>query len=148
MNPTLSRSAGTRRAKWAIGCSNPVSAVACGIGIPIRKASWSGTCRGALKEGRGVVQWTEHGQLIDRFEGTYRDGRREGAGRYSWNATTWFEGNYSNDIPDGQGTVSLDGATLSGVWHKGCLASEDKVVAIGVPRASCESRPQETANLK
>ena len=115
---------------------------------PQDKASWSGSCRGALKEGRGTVQWTEHGQSVDRFEGTYRNGRREGVGRYSWNATSWFEGNYSNDIPDGPGTVSLDGVTLSGVWHKGCLATDDKVVAIGVPRASCEARPQETANLK
>lgn len=115
---------------------------------PQDKASWNGSCRGALKEGKGVVQWSEHGQPIDRFEGTYRNGRREGTGRYSWNATAWFEGNYSNDIPDGQGTVSLDGVTLSGVWHKGCLAVDDKVVAIGVPRASCEPSLRETADLK
>lgn len=36
------------------------------------KASWSGTCPKGQKEGRGVLQWYEHGHPIDRFEGTYR----------------------------------------------------------------------------
>jgi len=112
------------------------------------KASWTGSCRGVLKEGAGVVQWTEHGQLIDRFEGTYRNGRREGAGRYSWTPTDWFEGTYANDVPNGPGTVSLGGVTLSGNWRHGCLAMDDKIVAIGVPRASCEDIPRETADLK
>ena len=44
------------------------------------KAVWSGACSGGKKDGRGVVQWTEHGQPIDRFEGAYRDGKREGFG--------------------------------------------------------------------
>lgn len=112
------------------------------------KASWSGSCRGALKEGTGVVQWTEHGEPIDRFEGTYRNGRREGAGRYSWTPTDWFEGTYANDVPHGPGTVSLGGVTLSGTWRNGCLAVDDKVVAVGVSRASCEDKPRETADLK
>lgn len=112
------------------------------------KASWTGSCRGALKEGTGVVQWTEHGELIDRFEGTYRNGRREGAGRYSWTPTDWFEGTYANDVPNGPGTVSLGGVTLSGTWRNGCLAVDDKVVAVGVSRLSCEGTPRETANLK
>lgn len=116
---------------------------------PQDKVTWSGSCRGALKEGHGVAQWTEHGQAIDRFEGTYRNGRREGAGRYSWNATDKFEGIYSNDLPHGRGTVSLAGVTLSGEWRNGCLAVEGKVVAIGVSRASCEGRvDQEQAEVR
>ena len=80
---------------------------------PQDKASWSGTCVGALKEGPGVLQWTEHGQPIDRFVGTYRGGRRQGPGRYDWNATDYFVGNYANDLPNGFGIVSLAGTTLS-----------------------------------
>lgn len=109
------------------------------------KATWSGACRSSLKEGEGVVQWTEHGQPIDRFEGTYRNGRREGAGRYVWNATDRFEGTYTNDLPNGFGTVALAGTTLSGEWRNGCLQVDDKVVAIGVSRASCQSEPEYTA---
>src|SRR5689334_20623358 len=45
---------------------------------PKDRAVWSGTCTGGKKEGRGAVQWYEHGQRIDRFEGTYRNGKREG----------------------------------------------------------------------
>lgn len=114
------------------------------------KANWSGSCRASLKEGTGVSQWTEHGQPVDRFEGTYRNGRREGSGRYSWNANDRFEGNYANDLPNGHGTVTLAGTTLSGEWRNGCLSVGDKVVAIGVSRASCETTPQygaETATL-
>ena len=117
---------------------------------PQDKASWSGACRASLKEGRGTAQWTEHGLPIDRFEGTYRNGRREGPGYYSWNATDHFEGTYTNDLPNGFGTVTLAGTTLSGEWRNGCLRVGDKVVAIGVSRASCEPEPEysaETAQL-
>ncbi len=101
------------------------------------RAVWNGSCRHGLKEGQGVVQWTEHGQLIDRFEGTYRDGRREGFGRYQWNATDHFDGNYANDVPHGLGTAQLAGETFAGQWQNGCLKIGDRVVAIGVPRQSC-----------
>src|SRR5262249_51022521 len=63
------------------------------------RAVWSGACRAGLKEGRGVVQWFEHGQPIDRFEGTYRQGKREGFGHYDWNENDTFEGHYSADRP-------------------------------------------------
>ena len=108
------------------------------------KASWSGSCRASLKEGKGVSQWTEHGQPIDRFEGTYRNGRREGVGSYAWNATDRFEGSYANDVPNGYGTVTLAGTTMSGEWRNGCLTMGDKVVAIGVSRASCEQAPDQS----
>jgi hypothetical protein len=111
---------------------------------PDDKVTWSGACHGSLKHGKGVVQWTEHGQPIDRFEGTYRFGRREGFGRYVWNKDHRFEGNFADNVPDGQGTVRLAGETLTGRWHNGCLTVDGRVVAIGVPRTSCmagEDRP-------
>lgn len=118
------------------------------------KVSWSGSCRASLKEGKGISQWTEHGLPIDRFEGTYRNGRREGLGRYSWSTTDRFEGTYANGVPHGYGSVTLAGTTLSGEWRNGCLTVGDKVVAIGVSRASCGQSPEhtpeytaETANL-
>ncbi len=114
------------------------------------RANWTGSCRASLKEGSGISEWTEHGQPADRFEGAYRNGRREGAGRYSWNANDRFVGNYVNDLPNGYGTVTLAGTTLSGEWRNGCLSVGGKVVAIGVPLAHCEDTPQygaETATL-
>lgn len=115
---------------------------------PDDKVTWSGACRDGLKHGSGVVQWTEHGQAIDRFEGTYRFGRREGFGRYVWNATHRYEGNYADNVPDGHGTAQLAGETLAGQWHNGCLTVAGRVVAIGVPRVSCmagEDRPVRSA---
>jgi hypothetical protein len=104
---------------------------------PRDHASWSGSCPRGLKDGHGVVQWSEHGQAIDRFEGTYRMGKREGFGRYRWNETDRYEGHYANDVPDGFGTAVLAGQTFAGEWKNGCLAKGEKVVAIGVPRTSC-----------
>jgi hypothetical protein len=114
------------------------------------KAAWTGACRSGLKEGQGVVQWTEHGQPIDRFEGTYRNGRREGSGRYLWNESTRFDGLYVGDLPNGFGTVVVNGTALSGQWRNGCLTVGDRSVAIGVSLASCAPEPEyttETAKL-
>ena len=114
------------------------------------KVTWTGTCRSALKEGNGVLQWTEHGQPIDRFEGIYRNGRRDGAGHYAWNQSDRFDGTYANDLPNGFGTVTVNGTTMSGEWRNGCLKVGDKTVAIGVSLTSCGLHPEyvtETAEL-
>ena len=107
---------------------------------PSDSATWSGACAAGVKSGPGVVQWYEHGQPIDRFEGTFVAGRREGYGRYVWNESDWFVGFYTDDLADGPGTAVIAGEAFSGVWHRGCFMSNDKVVAINVNRASCERR--------
>jgi len=104
---------------------------------PKDRAVWSGTCRGGKKGGRGVVQWFEHGQPIDRFEGTYRNNKREGFGHYSWTAETSYEGYYSNDVPNGPGTAKVLGESFVGDWRNGCFVKGARVVAIGVERSSC-----------
>jgi hypothetical protein len=115
---------------------------------PHDKASWSGSCRQGQKEGPGVVQWFEHGQPIDRFEGTYRANRREGFGRYVWNASDRFEGHYANGVPQGFGTAHIAGEVFSGEWRNGCLRKGPRVVAIGVPRASCGGIPSVSVDPK
>ena len=105
---------------------------------PEDTATWSGACRGGAKVGYGAVQWFEHGRPIDRFEGTYIEGRRHGAGRYWWNETDWFVGFYVSDVPHGLGTASIAGEVFTGQWHRGCFKQGGRVVAIGVPRKSCE----------
>jgi hypothetical protein len=104
---------------------------------PQDRAIWSGSCPGGKKDGRGTVQWFEHGQRIDRFEGTYRGGKREGFGRYVWNEENSFEGQYLNDVPSGLGTAILLGETFAGDWKNGCLRKGSRVVAIGVERKTC-----------
>ena len=103
------------------------------------RAAWTGGCPRGSKDGHGVVQWFEHGQAIDRFEGTYHAGKREGFGRYQWTATDRYEGHYTNDVPDGFGTAVLQGQTFAGKWKNGCFSNGDHTVAIGVPRSSCNA---------
>jgi hypothetical protein len=98
---------------------------------------WRGACHGKLPTGKGEAQWFEHGRPIDRFIGTYLNGKREGQGQYVWNDTVRFDGVYASDLPQGYGVVQIEGAAVAGDWNKGCLRADGKVVAIGVPRASC-----------
>ncbi|CAN5364646.1 hypothetical protein BH10PSE6_BH10PSE6_25020 [soil metagenome] len=104
---------------------------------PQDRAVWSGGCPSGKKDGRGTVQWFEHGQRIDRFEGTYRGGKREGFGRYVWNEENSFEGQYLNNVPNGFGTATLAGEAFAGDWKNGCFSKDGRVVAIGVERSSC-----------
>jgi len=104
---------------------------------PHDRALWNGTCPGGSKEGRGVVQWYEHGQVIDHFEGTFRNGKREGFGRYVWTPEASYEGQYANGVPSGFGTATLLGESFSGIWQNGCFNKGSRVVAIGVERSSC-----------
>lgn len=104
---------------------------------PEDAATWSGACLSGRKEGRGVAQWYEHGRPIDRFEGIFRRGKREGFGRYDWPAAQRYQGSYEADLPNGQGTVIIDGASFAGIWRRGCLAHGDKRIAIGVLLSTC-----------
>jgi hypothetical protein len=100
-------------------------------------ATWTGACNAGLLVGRGVLQWFEHGLPIDRFEGIFVAGKRQGPGRYRWNSDDWFIGYYEDDLPNGPGTASVGGKTFSGRWRAGCLTQSASTVAIGVPRNSC-----------
>ncbi|WP_170920817.1 hypothetical protein [Enhydrobacter aerosaccus] len=106
---------------------------------PGDKAVWSGACIHGQLEGYGVLQWYEHGQPIDRFEGTYLHNRREGFGRYRWNDHDRYEGLYAADVSQGTGTAVIDGETFRGNWQRGCFVKDGRVVAIGTPRSSCDA---------
>lgn len=109
---------------------------------PEDRITWTGACRAGNKMGRGVLQWYEHGRPIDRFEGTFVSGHRQGRGRYVWNETDWYEGVYENDLPHGPGTAHIAGEIFAGQWKRGCFTQGARVLAIGVPRTLCE-QPQE-----
>jgi hypothetical protein len=108
---------------------------------PEDTATWSGACRSGRREGRGVVQWFEHGRPIDRFEGIFRRSKREGYGRYDWPTGERFHGTYVDDFPNGQGTAIIDGESFAGIWRRGCLMHGGKRIAIGVPLVACDGRP-------
>lgn len=108
--------------------------------LPEDVATWSGVCRSGRMEGRGVVQWYEHGRPIDLFDGVFRRGKRDGFGRYDWPAGQRYQGMYVAGLPDGQGSVTIEGVSFAGIWRRGCLKHGDKRIAIGVPLHTCGSR--------
>lgn len=65
--------------------------------------------------GKGVASFQRyrHSRPIDRFEGVYRLGNRERAGRCGWRTGRWYRGAYH--------------------WRRDCLRYNEKCVAIGVP---------------
>jgi hypothetical protein len=108
---------------------------------PEDTATWTGACTDGRKDGHGVVQWYEHGRPIDRFEGVYRHGKRQGFGRYAWPTGERFEGTYADDLPNGPGAMTIDGETFAGDWRGGCLAEAGRRIAVGVPLRACGGGP-------
>jgi len=133
---------------WDAPCNNGDWLFAPGVGcrmwdwhpFPSDSVTWTGQCAKNQKVGWGVVQWFEHGRPIDRFEGSFVAGKRQGAGRYTWNDDDWYVGRYDDDVPNGLGTARIAGETFTGQWQAGCFRHGDKTVAIGVPRSSCDAR--------
>ena len=110
---------------------------------------WKGACHAGLPTGRGEAQWFEHGRPIDRFTGTYRDGKREGEGHYAGTRTSASTASMPTTCRIG--VAQIEGETLAGDWNKGCLSAGGKVAAIGVPRTSCgteNARPPKVAGVK
>jgi hypothetical protein len=99
--------------------------------------TWSGLCRAGSREGQGTLQWLEHGRPIDRFEGSYSHNERTGFGRYRWTELDAYEGNYVAGRPHGSGTAYISGKPYTGVWNRGCLKVDDKVIAIGTSIGAC-----------
>jgi hypothetical protein len=104
---------------------------------PEDTVTWSGVCRAGLREGEGTLQWLEHGRPIDRFEGSYSRNERAGFGRYRWTDLDAYEGHYVAGLPQGAGTVYISGTPSKGVWNRGCLRVDDKVIAIGTSIGAC-----------
>jgi len=71
----------------------------------------------ARQQGGTERQWYEYRQAIDHFEGTLRDGKREGFGRDGWTPEVSYERQYANDVPNGFGTATLRGESFSGIWQ-------------------------------
>lgn len=104
---------------------------------PEDAVTWTGACLSSRLEGRGTVQWYEHGRPIDRFEGVFRHGKRENFGRYDWPAGQSYQGIYVGDLPDGEGVATIGGVSYQGIWRRGCLTHGDRRIAVGVPLSAC-----------
>ena len=79
---------------------------------PKDRGVWSGICPGGKKEGRGVVQWFEHGQAIDRFEGTYPQQQARRLRPLQLDGRDQLRRRLPNDVPNGFGTAKAAGREL------------------------------------
>jgi hypothetical protein len=64
---------------------------------PHESAHWAGPCKDGFAEGKGTLQWTENGQLGDRYDGEYQHGKRNGHGVITDSEGHRIEGNWLND---------------------------------------------------
>ena len=114
--------------------------------------------------GQGEWRWTAEGRnMVQRFGGSFRDGRNDGPGFYEfgdgerytgdfragafhgegaivWSDGTRFEGQWRDDLPDGPGVYTSPDATVRGVWRAGCLFDGGTLLlAVARDRAECET---------
>jgi len=55
-----------------------------------------------------------------KYKGTYKAGKKEGRGNFTWDNGTKYAGEWQNDMMKGFGTLSLpDGARYDGYWRNG-----------------------------
>lgn len=110
---------------------------------PQERVRWSGGCRDGFASGPGVTEWIEHGLVTertegvrvaghlqgkgvqtlangDRFEGAWKDDRKEGHGSYVAADGRTYVGDFKQDQFDGQGVMTDGrGARYEGAWKAG-----------------------------
>lgn len=115
-------------------------------------ARWSGACRNGLAEGMGTLQWLRGGQPAgtfvgelkrglanghgestspdggDRYEGDFRENKREGRGILFKADGSRYEGEFKNDQPEGHGVSYLPGGATIEAEFKDGLANGFGVV--------------------
>lgn len=86
--------------------------------------SWSGACKNGLAQGHGVLMWGKD----SRFEGNFRDGKRNGYGTETQDPPgIRFEGEWRDGRPNGHGVLTypsdphLGEIRFEGEWHDGCF---------------------------
>ena len=55
----------------------------------------------------------------NRYEGKYKNNRREGFGVYYFDENNYFEGKWINNLPHGEGKIVKDGKTTEGLFRFG-----------------------------
>ena len=125
---------------------------------PNETASWSGACVNGLAQGPGSLQWLNNNKPYEKDEGEWNEGRQSGQGTQNWSSGRYdgelvngepqgrgvltlpnsrYEGEFRNGKPNGSGTVTNLLGIFSGNWKEGCLESDKRKIAFGVPSSDC-----------
>ena len=78
---------------------------------PHETVHWAGPCKDGFAEGKGTLQWTENGQLGDRYDGEYQHGKRNGHGVVTESNGHRTEGNWLDDELLQPGANQIDFST-------------------------------------
>ena len=102
--------------------------------------TYEGACKAGVSEGPGTTTWrsTVNGAWLEQTETeTSRKGQlnRKGESR-SANVDVCI-GNFVDDRPDGQGTLTTNGRTIVGLWNDSCFDDKASESAIGRSMESC-----------
>ena len=74
--------------------------------------------KNGLKEGRGILLYDKNDEKKrKRYEGDYKNDKREGKGIMYWNDGARYEGDFKNDKREGKGIMYYnDGEKENGSW--------------------------------
>ena len=85
---------------------------------PGETVEWSGGCTDGLASGPGVTRWLENGLVTERTEGTRVAGHLQGPGVTELPNGDRFEGAFKDDRKDGRGSyVAADGMSYVGEFR-------------------------------
>jgi hypothetical protein len=146
-----------RAGDWAIDTS-----VTCRVWNPHPQLNetvkWSGACVNGFAQGSGSVRWLRNDVPFETDQGEWREGYQIGNGTQIWPSGSYagelvnsephgrgtfvlqsmrYEGEFRNGKPNGSGTLTGPNGAVQGNWTDGCLHTENKKAAFGVPLTSC-----------
>ncbi len=83
-------------------------------------ATYSGTIRNGIPQGRGTLTIPQVGS----YNGYFENGKRSGKGTFTWTDGSCYTGAWFNDRIDGSGKMTMrDGDVLAGTFKDGMLSS-------------------------
>jgi hypothetical protein len=79
--------------------------------------TYYGQWNGYLYQGKGIYKWKN--EKNNKYEGEYKQGKKEGKGIYYVNSTDYFKATWKAGKPDGDCEYVTDGRVIKNRWRKG-----------------------------
>jgi hypothetical protein len=96
--------------------------------------SYSGDCRKGLAHGNGIAQGE------DRYEGHFSRGLPNGKGIYTWSYGDYYEGQWKKGIREGAGKMVSKDSTITGFWKSDKYIGERPFSPYKITRSMSVSR--------
>jgi len=105
---------------------------------PDETIKWEGPCVNGFAHGRGTLRWYSAGKLLETDQGEFKDGRLNGFAVLTFTSGRKFEGNFVDQKPQGQGTLSeANGEVYSGLWSQGCFNDRGRQATFNTSKQAC-----------